>query len=36
MKGYYEHGNEPSVCIKCWEVPEYLHTLRLLKKASAP
>jgi hypothetical protein len=32
----YEHGNEFSVSIKCWEVREWLHSWRLLKKGSAP
>jgi hypothetical protein len=31
-----EHGNEPSGSLKCWEVLEWLHNWRLLKKASAP
>jgi hypothetical protein len=31
-----EHGNEPSGSIKCWEVLEWLHNWRLLKKGSAP
>jgi hypothetical protein len=30
------HGNEPSGSIKCWEVLEWLHNWRLLKKGSAP
>jgi hypothetical protein len=34
--GSYEHGNEPSVSIKCWEVLEYVCDLRLVKKDSAP
>jgi hypothetical protein len=25
LEGFYEHGNEPSGSIKCWEVPEWLH-----------
>jgi hypothetical protein len=36
MEGSYEHGNEPSGYIKCWEVLEYLRNWRLLKKGSAP
>jgi hypothetical protein len=36
MEGSYEHGNEPSGSIKCWEVLEWLHNWRLLKKGSAP
>jgi hypothetical protein len=31
-----EHGNEPSGSIKWWEVLEWLHNWRLLKKGSAP
>jgi hypothetical protein len=31
-----EDGNEPSGPIKCWEVVEWLHNWRLLKKGSAP
>jgi hypothetical protein len=31
-----EHGNELSSSIKCWEVLEWLHNWRLLKKVSAP
>jgi hypothetical protein len=30
------HGNETSGSIKCWEVLEYLHDWRLLKKGSVP
>jgi hypothetical protein len=30
----YDHGNEPSGSIKCWEVLEYLHNWRFLKKFS--
>jgi hypothetical protein len=33
--GYYERSIEPSGCIKCCEVVEWLHNWRLLKKASA-
>jgi hypothetical protein len=36
VEGSCEHGNEPSGCIKCWEVLEYLHNWQLLKKGSAP
>jgi hypothetical protein len=32
----WEHGNEPSGSIKCWEALEYLHNWRLLRKGSAP
>jgi hypothetical protein len=31
-----EHGNEPSVSVNCWEILDYLHNWRLLKKVSAP
>jgi hypothetical protein len=31
-----DHGIEPSGCLKCWEVLEWLHNWRLLKKGSAP
>jgi hypothetical protein len=31
-----EHGNEPSGSIKCWEVVEWLHNWRILKKGPAP
>jgi hypothetical protein len=31
-----EHGNGPSGSIKCWEVLEWLHNWRILKKGSAP
>jgi hypothetical protein len=31
-----EHGIEPSGSINCWEVLEWLHNWRLLKKGSAP
>jgi hypothetical protein len=30
-----EHNNEPSGSIRCWEVLEWLHNWRLLKKGSA-
>jgi hypothetical protein len=36
VEGAYEHGNEPSGSIRCWEVFEWLHNWRLLKKSSAP
>jgi hypothetical protein len=36
VEGSCEHGDEPSGSIKCWEVPEWLHTWRLLKKGSTP
>jgi hypothetical protein len=36
MEGSFEHGNEPSGSIKCWEELEWLHSWRLLKKGSAP
>jgi hypothetical protein len=32
MGGSSEHGNEPSVPVKCWEVLEWLHNWRLLEK----
>jgi hypothetical protein len=32
VEGSCEYGDEPSGCIKCWEVFEWLHNLRLLKK----
>jgi hypothetical protein len=35
VEGSYEHGDEPSVSLKCWEVPEWLHNWQLLKKGSA-
>jgi hypothetical protein len=31
-----KHGDEPSGSIKCWEVLEWMHNWRLLKKGSAP
>jgi hypothetical protein len=34
--GSCEHGNEPSGSINVWEVLEWLHNWRLLKKGSAP
>jgi hypothetical protein len=36
ITGSYEHGNEPSVSIKCWEVLEWLNNWQFLKKGSAP
>jgi hypothetical protein len=36
VEGSCEHGNEPSGSIKCWEILEWLHNWRLLKKGSAP
>jgi hypothetical protein len=36
VEGSCEHGDEPSGSIKCWEVLEWLHNWRLLKKDSAP
>jgi hypothetical protein len=36
VDGSFEHGNEPSGSIKCWEILEKLHNWRLLKKGSAP
>jgi hypothetical protein len=36
VEGSSEHGIEPSGSMKCWEVLEWLHTWRLLKKGSAP
>jgi hypothetical protein len=35
VEGSCEHGIEPSGSIKCWEVLEWLHSCRLLKKGSA-
>jgi hypothetical protein len=35
QEGSCEHGNEPSGSIKRWEVLEWLHKWRLLKKGSA-
>jgi hypothetical protein len=31
-----EHCDEPSGSLKCWEVPEWLHNWKLLRKGSAP
>jgi hypothetical protein len=36
MEGFCEHGDEPSVSLKYWEVPEWLHNWQLLKNGSAP
>jgi hypothetical protein len=36
LQGSCEHGDEPSGSIKCWEVLEWLHNWRFLKKGSAP
>jgi hypothetical protein len=36
MEGTYEHGIEPSGCIKFWKLLEWLHNWQLLKKGSAP
>jgi hypothetical protein len=36
VEGSGEHVDEPSGCIKCWEVLEELHNWQLLKKGSAP
>jgi hypothetical protein len=36
VKGSYEHGNEPSGYIKCWEILEELNDWRLLNKDPAP
>jgi hypothetical protein len=35
VEGSCEHGNEPSVSIEYWEILEWLHNWRLLKKGSA-
>jgi hypothetical protein len=35
VEGSCEHGNEPSGCIKCWQI-EWLHNWQLLKKGSVP
>jgi hypothetical protein len=34
--GLFEHSDEPSGSVKCWEVLEWLHNWWLLKKGSAP
>jgi hypothetical protein len=36
VEGSCEHGNEPLSSVKSWEVLEYLHKWRLLKKGSTP
>jgi hypothetical protein len=36
VEGSCGHGNESSGSIKCWEVLEWLHDWRLLRKGSAP
>jgi hypothetical protein len=36
VEGSFKHGIELSGCIKCWDVLEWLHNWRLLKKGSAP
>jgi hypothetical protein len=36
VEGSCEHCNEPYGSIKCWEILEWLHNWRLLKKGSAP
>jgi hypothetical protein len=36
VEGSCEHGDEPSGFIKCWDVLEWLHNWRLLRKGSAP
>jgi hypothetical protein len=36
LKGSCEQKNEPSGSINFWEVLQYLHNLRLLKKGSPP
>jgi hypothetical protein len=33
VQGSFEHDNESSGSIKCWEFLEYLHNWRLLKEA---
>jgi hypothetical protein len=35
VEGSYEHGNEPSGSLKCWEVLEQLRNWQLVKKGSA-
>jgi len=34
-KGFYEHGNEPSVSIKSWEFLHQLNNYQLFKKHPA-
>jgi hypothetical protein len=36
VEGSCEHGIEPSVSIKCWEVLELLHNWLFLQKGSGP
>jgi len=36
VAGTYKRGNEPSGSIKCGEFLDYLRTVKLLKKDSAP
>jgi hypothetical protein len=36
QEGSCEHGDEPSGSLKCWEMLEWLHNWRFLKKGSAP
>ena len=36
MAGYCEQSDEPSVSIKCRDFLEYLRTVKLLRKDSAP
>jgi hypothetical protein len=36
LRALVNNGNEPSRSIKCWEVIEWLHNWRLLKKGPAP
>jgi hypothetical protein len=36
VEGSCEHGNEPSVSIKRWEILEWLNDRWLLKKDSVP
>jgi hypothetical protein len=36
VEGPYEHSNDPSGSIKCWEILEQLSDWQLLKKGSAP
>jgi hypothetical protein len=36
VEGSFEHGNEPSGFINCWQVPEWLYNWQLLRKGSAP
>jgi hypothetical protein len=35
VEGSCEHGNEPSGCIRYWEIREWPNNLQLLKKGSA-